>query len=322
MNNNLCDFKINPVPSHETHNVQDATKIQTYMTCPRLYFYQYILGFRKEEPIHALEFGRAWHEAKDVLFTDGYSIARIEKAYEAFLNSYRKTYGEQTDMDFHPKSPGNAQLALMEYVKEYAELDSFTVLYTEIGISVPIGSDRSLYGKMDSIVKDDVKLGKIVSYEHKTAGALWKWWADSWMMKFQIATYTHFLFSYYDPKEVYGVIVDGTVFRKGGNEHIRVPCELTLPYLDNWLYDTNQIFTKLEGDFNLLSEAKEEDIFMKAFPRCSESCVKYNRICDFHETCKNWHNPIQKLDMIPQGYKVEFWDPRKEHIKVNLKLGE
>jgi len=312
MNNNL------PIPTHETHNVQDATKMQAYLTCPRLYFYEYVLGYRQEEPNHNLIFGSSWHEAKEILFLEGYSMKAIDNAYEAFLKEYRKTYGEATDLDFHPKSPGNAELALMEYVKEYAEQDDFKVLFTEIGITVPIGEDRVIYGKMDSIVQDELR--GIVSYEHKTAGALWKWWADSWLMKFQISAYSHFLYSYYDPKDVYGIVIDGTIFRKKGNEHLRVPCQLTLPYLDNWLYDTNLHFSRIEHDFNLLSELKVDDNYMKAFPRCSESCVKYNRICSMHEFCHAWHNPLTKQDVMPMGYKVEFWDPRKHHVKTKMEI--
>ena len=313
MNNNL------PVPIHETHNVQDATKIQTYLTCPRLYFYEYVLGFRPEEPNHNLVFGSAWHMGKEVLFNEGYSLPSIKKAYDAFLLEYRETFGEERDMDFHPKSPANAELALLEYVKEYKD-DEFKVLNTEVGIVVPIGEGRDLYGKMDSIVQCPIR--GIISYEHKTAGALWKWWSDSWLMKFQISTYTHFLYSYYDPKEVYGIVVDGTVFRKKGNEHLRVPCQLSLPFLDNWLYDTNQTFAKLEHDFNLLSSSTRDDNFMKAFPRCTESCVKYNRMCPMFDFCHSWHNPLQRLDVMPQGYKTEFWDPRKEHINITMELGK
>lgn len=301
----------------ELHNVQDSTKLQCYLTCERLYFFTHILGFRPERPIHNLVFGSSYHKAKDVIFSEGYSLESIYKGYRAFLLEYRKDFSEDTDDDFSGKFPANVEKALLEYVKQYAEYDDFEVLHTEIAITVPIAGNRVIYGKMDAIMKDS---RGYFSMETKTAGAMWSYTQEQWLMKFQIDAYSHFLYCYFNPKDVYGVIVDTTVFRKGGNEHIRIPVPKSPERLETWLWEANTIFDDLERDFDRMNDGKESDIYMRAFRRRTESCIQYNRICPMHDFCHAWNNPISRLDQIPMGYKVEHWDPRRGDIKVKLDL--
>lgn len=316
----------NLIPYHETFDVQDSTKIQDYLTCERLYFYKYVLGYRNQDPIHDLEFGKAYHLAKEVLFSEGYSQASVDKGMKAFLKEYRKHFSEETDMDFHPKSPGNAELSLMEYILEYQD-DQFKVKHTEIGITFLLPKGRVMYGKMDSIIEDEMK--GMVSMDTKTSKAHWRYLEDSYQQKFQMLAYTFFLYSYYDPKDVYGVIIDQVILLKNGNSHFRIPVRPSLTNdktkifntLEAWLWEADSTLDNLERDFDRLSDCKEEDIIMKAFPRRTESCVKYNRICPLFDYCNINHNPLKKLDRIPSGYKIEYWDPRKEEVKVKLEVG-
>ena len=123
---------------------------------------------------------------------------------------------------------------------------------------------------------------------------------------------------YYDPKDVYGIIIDLSIFRKPNkqgisqNDHNRIPCPKNPEHLSSWLYETNIIFDRLENDFDMLYNEKENQPFMKSFMRNRESCVKYNRICEFWDICHAWNNPLQHLNEIPMGYKIEHWDCRKE----------
>jgi CRISPR/Cas system-associated exonuclease Cas4 (RecB family) len=58
---------------HETWQVLDATKLQTYMRCPRKFFFNYVLGWKSEIPSNHLVFGSAWHMAMEVLLDKGYN---------------------------------------------------------------------------------------------------------------------------------------------------------------------------------------------------------------------------------------------------------
>ena len=296
------------------YRVHDSSKIQKYMVCERLYFFKYVLGLNSENPIHNLIFGSCFHLAKEVLFLNGYSKESIDKAMDAFLLEYRKTYSEDTDDLFKGKFPGNVEKALLEYTLQF-QTDTFETLFTEVAMSVPIGHDRIIYGKLDAVLKDGEK---IFSLETKTSGALWAWWADQWLLKFQIDTYSHFLYSYFDPKQVEGIIIDGTIFRKNDIENLRVNCKRSFERISAWLWEANRHFDNLERDFEALANTKEDDLFMPAFPRRTECCIQYNRMCEFQDICAAWHNPLQHLNEVPSGYKIEHWDPRKEDAKVSL----
>lgn len=299
------------------HSVQDPTKLQCYMKCPRMYFLKYIMLIQKEGKVHNLEFGKAFHKAKDVLFTLGYSADSVEKAYQAFLEDYRKSYSDATDLDFKGKNPANVDLALLSYVDEYKE-DKFEVLHTEIGIAVPISDTRTIYGNMDSVMKGP---RGILSLETKTAAQMWTYAADNFMMSFQIDTYSHFLYSYYYPENnIYGVVVDISVFRKSGVEHVRIPCIKTIDRLESWLWQANEVFDDLEEDYERLGRVKKEDIIMKAFPRRPVSCVQYNRICPYMDLCHAWNNPLQHTGETPLGFEFKTWDPRDIGNKVMIDL--
>lgn len=301
----------------ETTKIQDSTKLQSFMSCERKYFFEYILGYRPEAPIHALEFGKSFHDAKEVLLTIGYSQRGIDAAMNAFLTTYRKVYGEETDLDFSGKHPGNVELALNKYVSDYAD-DNFQVLFTEVGFSMLVGLNRTLYGKLDAVIE---KEGKVYILETKTAGALWSYWFDSWQLKFQISAYTNFLYSYYPKEQVGGVIIDGTIFRKKEVENLRTFVYKTPEKMLGWLSETNYFFTSLEANFKALPQVKESDTVMECFPRRTESCVKYNRICPFFDVCQARENPYAKRNLLPSGYKIEFWNPvREEQIKHNIKV--
>jgi len=295
--------------------VQDPSKIQKYLCCHRQYFLEYVMNLRIDGTIHNLVFGTSYHKAKDILFSLGYSSKTIELAYEAFLDEYRKTYSDDTDLDFGGKSPANVKKALNEYILEY-QFDNFEVLHTEVNVTVPIGPGREITGNPDTIVRDPVR--GITCIDTKTAKALWSYTDDSYQQKTQVLAYTHFLHSYYDEK-VYGMIIDITIFTKT-LQHVRVHCNKTIDRMESWLYEINCTFDELEKDFEQLSKDKPDDLFMKSFIRNTESCIQYNRICPYFELCHAWNNPLQHMGQIPSGFKIEVWDPRNTGHKVDLSV--
>lgn len=301
------------IPNLDTFKVQDPTKLKCYIMCARDYFFRYVLGLHSEYRNHHLDFGIAWHRLQEQLLLLGYNETGMVAAYAAFEDYYRQYYSEETDMDYHPKSPANAYLGLLEYVKEYHNKDNFETLYTEVAISVPIGVDRVIYGKMDHIGQS--KLG-IFSLEHKTGSKQFSWWDNQWTNSIQVLTYTHFLCSWFDPDKVVGLIVNGSFFYEASVKHHRVKCLKNVVHLEGWLWEVNQLYDRLEADFSRLDKATADDIYLKAFQRNTESCIRYMKPCSYFDICHAWENPLQHMESLPVGMKVEHWDPRKEeHIK-------
>jgi len=289
--------------------IQDSSKLKDYMTCPRLYFFRYLLGWRGSEPNHDLIYGEAFHLAKAHLLEYGYTLPSIEEAMKKFNSCYRQSFDPITDMDKAPKNPQNTELALLQYCKQYRS-DKFKVLKVEIGITVPISQNRVIHGRMDSICQED---NLTFSLETKTTGMKSAWWVDHWLNDFQVATYSHFLHCYFEGDV--SITIDGTILRKGENEHIRVPIKLSPTYLQSWLIMTNQLYDALERDFEILSSDKEENQVMVSFPRRPTGCVRYNKLCPYFFFCHAWNNPLNRVDQLPAGMSVEFWNPHREHVR-------
>lgn len=299
-----------PIPEHETWFVFDSSKIMDYMACPRKFFFRYILGWEREEPNIHLIFGSAWHEAKEAILQLGYSREAEEEAYKRFLAYYRTYYPEYMDLDNAPKNPANAKKAITEYIAEYASQDTFQNLYTEIGVAVPINEEGDeIYGKLDSININ--KEGKYFSLEHKTSSQQPAWWYDQWLQRFQIGTYYHILCAQYGYENVLGIVVDGTIFRKKGNAHLRSTIVKSLDQMEDWLAQANFWVKSIKKDLEIFRTSTKDSKVLPCFQKNTNSCISYNKLCPFFHVCSAWANPLKSTDEIPIGYRTRYWDPRK-----------
>ena len=315
---------------HETWDIQDPSKIQSYMSCPREYFFEYVLGWRLVDPNRHLIVGTGYHLAMEKLLTDGYTAEGCFAAYEAFEEYYRRFFGPDMDEVNAPKNPGNVLRALPAYCNAWPD-DHFDVLKIEVAFSVPIDENRVIYGKMDTICHDE---RGFFSLEHKTGSRFSTAWAAEWQMKMQPGAYTHVLCSLFPPEEVYGIVVNGTFLKnppklkKDGTpyanssdtEFHRVPVRRNTESMASWLDEVNFWMDQIDRDFNLLQIEDEDAPVMTCFRRNPESCTKYG-ICPYHDYCRLWQNPLAHADAPPLGFHVERWDPRTiETIKETVKL--
>lgn len=311
------------IESEELHTVLDSSKIQEYMHCPRKYFFRHILGWAPEEPSIHLEFGTAWHKAMEVLLERGYNADAITEGFDLFFQHYREHFGSDMDDVNAPKNPANVLRGLTQYCVQYAQdLEQFKVLHIEVSGSVQIQPDRLLYFKTDSICQG--KQGYF-SLEHKSGKYFSTSWAAQWRQKMQTGTYQHVLCSIFDPEEVWGVLINGAFFhnepkrKKSGelyanakdNEFHRVPSRRSLEQMQGWLEEVNFWVDRIEQDHLDLQSALDNDPTMTAFQKNTESCSDYGQ-CPFLDYCSVWTNPLQHIDEVPTGYKVEHWDPRNQ----------
>ena len=301
------------IQEHETWQVLDATKMQTYMRCPRKFFYSYVLGWKSELPSNALVFGSGWHHAMEVLLDMGYTAEACAKAFTVAESHIREFFSSEWDHSNAPKNPANLFRALPQYCNTYAD-DDFSVEHIEVAGSVAIGENKLLHFKTDAICRDH---RGVFSLEHKTATRLSPSWMAQWRQKMQIGVYSHVLYCMYPEDEVYGVIINGAFFsnepkRAGSrdNEFRRIPCRRTLQFMEGWLAETEDIFDAVQRDYQKLSESTEEDSVMRCFNRNTEACTDYGQ-CPFLDYCTTWNNPLQHADEPPMGMIVDHWDPRK-----------
>ncbi len=317
----------------EEWGVIDSSKLQDYMSCARYFWWKHVLGWSFERPDVHLVFGTAWHLAMQRLYPSGttpdYSDEAVVEACLLFEEEYRKSFSAEMDADRSPKTPANAFRGLTQYVQMYRGADKFTTHFTEVAGSVFINSSyNKLYFKMDTVVEDPAY--GMMSLEHKTGSKLGRVWTDQWPQKIQIGTYSHVLYSLFPSEQIYGIIINGFFptdapkLKLNGepyagatdNKFVRVPIRRRVEQMEDWYFTVNYWYAEMLRDFDRLASCTENDSCMLAFPKNTENCTKYFG-CPFSDFCQAWTNPLQRTHKPQPGFKVEFWDPRKEASTVS-----
>ena len=299
-----------PVPMHpEAWQVLDSTKLQCFSACPRQFFYEYILGWRREYISNHLIFGQAWHEALEHIYKTGFDPKELGPAYEKFLTIYRRELPESTDSWFKGKTPDNALLALAEYVRQYpTDTYEIEVLDTEVGGQVVIGRDREITVKLDLIGRRN---GQIMALEHKTGSACGETWANQWKLSIQIGAYLHALNSCYDCEGYNPIIyVNGTFFYVKSRKFMRVPMMRSGAAMLNWLETVHALMDAIEMEFAKLALASDSAEVLAAFPMHPTACTSYAG-CQYHDLCTCVANPLTYSEP-PTGYTTYWWDPLSE----------
>jgi len=320
------------IEEHLTWQILDSSKLDTYLDCPRKYFYEYILGWRRDAPAHDLYFGNAWHIAREYQLIHGYGD--VKGAYAAFLDFYRKEFPESTDEIYRPKDPMGVVFALTKFSKErQSDLVENELLYSEISGTVPIDEKgRVLHYRMDSVMRrkeDD----KIFSWDHKSAKRFSRQWAEKFHLSIQNGTYTHCLYCMYPVEQVIGIEFCGTEFKylKKGSKinpqgyqinFQRVPAWKTPEQMNIWLWNVVDLVDSVEREMDRLADARNNDQVMMCFPMNTNSCTEY-RGCAYHDYCLSWANPLQRCQEPPLGFKIEYWNPAEMETtnKKNLTWG-
>ena len=144
-----------PLTHKPEWDILDSSKLDTYTRCPRHYFYEHVLGWRRDLPAHDLYFGQSWHLAREHQLIYGYND--VDGAFTKFLEYYRLQFDESSDEMYMPKTPQGVLMALIKFAKERKSdlienevIEKDGVKLIEISGSVPISDHRRLHFKMDS----------------------------------------------------------------------------------------------------------------------------------------------------------------------------
>lgn len=235
-------------PFHRSLNVVDATKIKCYATCARMFFYEYVLGWRKES--HDLAFGGAFHKALEVLYLNWHRLKSVgsydeilsamvtggrdleqsaidlieqsalddgilAEAFHEFLTEYQKLgYGESVRDDrdiYQPKTIGKAALAIMAYAENYKD-ERFELLELDRKPSIEMNGTVILNTDFYAAFRLDTIIRKeiIKVREHKTGKTFYNW-TNQWELDIQIGMYSFILFMMFGDYNNH-VEVDGVLF--------------------------------------------------------------------------------------------------------------
>ncbi len=306
---------------HNTWDILDSSKLQAYQTCPRKFFYRYILGWDVDMPNHHLIYGQAWHAAMEYILVHGKSSDAATEAHGKFMEVYTEHYpidlDTWTDIDKAPKDHANALIALHQYVNSYKD-DDFDVLYTEVSGSVPFASDCStqLYYRLDGVVRNSLGVHLM---EHKTTGRLSQAWINQWSLSIQISLYMHALMCVYNLGDIYGAIVNAVAFQKKENKLMRVIVRRVPETMEAWYWEMGEILRKIAIDMAYLMTDRVGEPIMQCFTRHTTNCTKFNQCCTYMDFCTMWGNPLAHLDIQdgiavpPSDLVTKWWDPTAVH---------
>ena len=302
------------IPYREKMTEFDSSKIGDYARCPRYFFYRHILGWGSEGVNKDLIYGEAHHRARESMLHTGFVDGWKEQAMQKFNEYWREYYGDITDLDMYPKSPIGELESLILYEKTYKDHMNFKLMHlngvpsTEIYGTVPITADRKLHFRIDAIGTNDNN--SVVCMDHKSSCSNNPVYQSAWSLSNQMMTYYHALNCLVDPGTVYGVIVDLTIFRKSGHDLIRIPIRKTLAMMDEWLHNVVKWTEEMERDIeNTFAPSAVEQDVMPTFKRNDHGCTAYYRKCAYFDLCNAWPNPLQRCEDVPNGFKVDYWDP-------------
>ena len=310
---------------HPTWKVIDSSKIQSYLDCPRMYFYRYILGWQSAMRVHNdKEFGRAWHKGMAFLAEQGheYSNDNILGAYNEFLEDYRKDFSEDDDSLFKRKNATRALQAYVSYGDRWPDdHEMFETVYVEVAGSVSIHPELPpIYFRIDTVarLRDS---GKIIILERKTGTNPGDSWSNQWSLKTQVGTYLHVAYCLFPEDQVFGALIDGTFFGTMTKfNHDRVEVKRDKESMQVWSWNTIQIMDSIFNETDCLSKQEfYEAPVMECFPMNTENCTKFWG-CTYHNFCTSWANPLQRCDQPELGIKQEFWDPREEVLEAKTKM--
>ena len=331
MSNHLIDRNL------PTWKINDPTKVSEFISCPRKYFYNYVLGWKTSILSNHLVFGTSWHIAMEYLLTHDYNTDSIIAAHEEFLKDYRKTFGPETDEMFWPKTPDNTLITLNAYCGQFRDdLVNWEPLYTEIAGKININDEQVLHFRMDSILKHRTK-ERIKSIEHKTASSSYNW-EIQWPLSMQNGTYSHVLYCLFPVDIVEGVTFRASVFKKSKKawqqlsnlqpltvlppyDFLEFPAKKSPDQMNVWLWHTQLYLDQIAHNFELLADCLEHDEVLYAFPQIPTSCTKWFG-CEFLDFCQAWPNPLQRCYEPPLGYIEEHWDPSAKPAKKVFEIGE
>ena len=317
------------ISPHPTWRIIDSTKIMSYLRCPRMFFFEYVLGWRPQGSNIHLHFGDCIHQGMEVIFhryqqrgDNSHEPEDAAAAFDAFMLAWRKETQAVDDNLYPPKTPANAKRVFEMYCEQFEYKHDFKVHYLEVAGTVPISTapdpERVLHFKIDMVAEDEQ--GFFIM-DHKTSGSK-AGKTDHWNMSFQFRTYVHALKMFIggatkgrlEVNHIY--ITDPPKLRKDGQpyanstdiEFQRIPLEFSTNVMAHWLYNARRIYGDIERNFEALAAAKEEDTVLQAFPTNETACWG----CAYLDLCYARANPLQYGTEPPIGYKKEFWNPQEK----------
>lgn len=322
----------------------DNTRLSAAKTCMRYFMFRHVYHFTPDETAAPLVFGSSWGAAMDSLWARNRDIYTtkatrrdaIDAAYAAFVDTWTSfgfPHPDHMSPDDIERFGARTPMTGLEMIHGYVDVretlfkdKGFSLVSIENPFVVPLDpADPTKFyvGRIDKVF---ALHRDILGSDHKTTaiyskkGIFRSHWIDAWSLNSQIDGYNYVLKIEYGDR-ARGVWVDGALVHKTVHDGFRfIPVDRQQQQLDAWLWDAHSWIDDIEANLRVLEERSDPAApYLAAFPKNTNSCVQYERICQFFELCQMYANPTKLRHNPPMGFKIHKWQPFDE-LKL-AKLG-
>ena len=272
--------------------------MQTYQTCPRQWFFKYVLGYLPEQTGMALVFGAAFHEGKATYYKTGDADAMYEVAKESL-------WSRQLELD------KNVDIAnLTEELRKMlssalplmaSDRDDFEFLAIEREFQPELANGFKMTIRPDAVVQSK-ESGDVWVLEHKTTRSSITGMLRSVTNSDQATAYTMGIRKVaselgIDPTSVRGVIPEVSYLKGSVCETVAGdPICPTEWQIDAFEAGAIGILSELGDKVERLSTMPAEVLF----PRSTHLCTGFLK-CDYEPICKKYHDGTS----VPFGFRKD-----------------
>lgn len=283
----------------------DSTMLSSFISCPRSFFYEYLLHFKSRYGSVHLVAGAAFaagiEAAKRAYWVDK---KPSEDAIAEGLRALLTEYGDYNPEINTAKTATNMARALEYYFHEAWPFETEDAIPVEINgvagleysFAEPIDVDHPvtgmplLYtGRMDAITQ---YAGGLWGMDEKTTSALGESWVKQWDLRPQFTGYT--FFAQRAGYQLEGVLVRGVAIKKLSFAHMQVPSGRD-PYLIEQWYDSTMYHLER------MKKMWQERYFP---PHFGSACENYGG-CKFKGICQS----ASGVDSMATYFSRRKWNP-------------
>lgn len=274
--------------------VMDSTAAKALKTCPRLYFYQIVLGYRAPGTPYYFAFGGSYHKFREVLhLSKGDLVASLSAAGEYWSKSV-KLVGEPPVGSKYEFLTGQRLLAsckeAYKHWQKEQEQGRIEVLQCEQVFTVTLKDGMTqIGGRADQIVRWG---GRLWGRDFKTSSKMGAFYERTLEPNDQFTRYT-LGESLLCGEQVQGQLVEVLYnTKKEGPKIVALTTTRTQAQLAQW--EDEQIYNT-----SILRKYREDDVWPQHEIQCP--------FCPFRLICKS-PNEASAMAQLKQGFEHKPWD--------------
>jgi len=274
-----------------------------FQSCPRKFYFRYVLGWRDTRLTDPLAMGSAIHEAQECFYKNNFNYNMcIDRGLEV-INDLNPLLREKLASALHI---WNGEIGQFERNK-------VEVLMVEEPIDIKLSNGFVMTGRLDRLLRDK-ETDHVFIDDTKSTG---------WDLTKTLRNYTYhpqpklYYAGFQDTfpelaKECTGWRTSGIYIRerlsKGmgtGEFYGNAERSPLVSFLDGQIQDTRNSYASYTDDiaYRLALIEKEESLPSVAFPACGSNCLAFNKVCEYYNYC---HKVDQKPNM-PYNFEHDSW---------------